>query len=174
MPLLRAQKERGENFVRTIEKRRRINKNSDTGPFWGVLFSIKKKCKTTLTRSCRPSLSLSLSLSFSLNAGVTSVVNDDTFEQDVLKSDVPVLVDFWAPWCGPCRMIAPLIDQLAEEYAGKLKAVKLNTDESPSIATEYGIRSIPTVMIFKDGKKMDTVIGAVPKSTLTGTIEKYL
>ena len=173
MPLLRAQKEqRGENFVRTIEKRRRINKNSDTGPFLGVLFSIKKKCKTTLTRSCRPSLSLSLS--FSLNAGVTSVVNDDTFEQDVLKSDVPVLVDFWAPWCGPCRMIAPLIDQLAEEYAGKLKAVKLNTDESPSIATEYGIRSIPTVMIFKDGKKMDTVIGAVPKSTLTGTIEKYL
>mmetsp|Transcript_415 Transcript_415/g.1100 ORF Transcript_415/g.1100 Transcript_415/m.1100 type:complete len:153 (+) Transcript_415:370-828(+) len=107
-------------------------------------------------------------------SGVTSVVNDDTFEQDVLKSDVPVLVDFWAPWCGPCRMIAPLIDQLAEEYAGKLKAVKLNTDESPSIATEYGIRSIPTVMIFKDGKKMDTVIGAVPKSTLTGTIEKYL
>lgn len=106
--------------------------------------------------------------------GVTSVVNDQTFEQDVLKSDVPVLVDFWAPWCGPCRMIAPLIDQLAEEYAGKLKAVKLNTDESPSIATEYGIRSIPTVMIFKDGKKMDTVIGAVPKSTLTGTIEKYL
>jgi thioredoxin 1 len=107
-------------------------------------------------------------------SGVTSVVNDQTFEQDVLKSDVPVLVDFWAPWCGPCRMIAPLIDQLAEEYAGKLKAVKLNTDESPSIATEYGIRSIPTVMIFKDGKKMDTVIGAVPKSTLTGTIEKYL
>ena len=110
----------------------------------------------------------------SLLKRVTSVVNDQTFEQDVLKSDVPVLVDFWAPWCGPCRMIAPLIDQLAEEYAGKLKAVKLNTDESPSIATEYGIRSIPTVMIFKDGKKMDTVIGAVPKSTLTGTIEKYL
>ena len=105
----------------------------------------------------------------SLRKGVTSVVNDQTFEQDVLKSDVPVLVDFWAPWCGPCRMIAPLIDQLAEEYAGKLKAVKLNTDESPSIATEYGIRSIPTVMIFKDGKKMDTVIGAVPKSCLLYT-----
>lgn len=105
---------------------------------------------------------------------LATVVTDATFEQEVLKSDVPVLVDFWAPWCGPCRMIAPLIDQLAEEYAGKLKAVKLNTDESPSVATEYGIRSIPTVMIFKDGQKVDTVIGAVPKSTLTGTVEKYL
>ena len=105
---------------------------------------------------------------------LATVVTDATFEQEVLKSDVSVLVDFWAPWCGPCRMIAPLIDQLAEEYAGKLKAVKLNTDESPSVATEYGIRSIPTVMIFKDGQKVDTVIGAVPKSTLTGTVEKYL
>mmetsp|Transcript_12455 Transcript_12455/g.50037 ORF Transcript_12455/g.50037 Transcript_12455/m.50037 type:complete len:157 (-) Transcript_12455:1456-1926(-) len=106
--------------------------------------------------------------------GAATVVTDATFEAEVLKSDIPVLVDFWAPWCGPCRMIAPLIDQLAEEYSGKLKAVKLNTDESPSVATEYGIRSIPTVMIFKGGQKLDTVIGAVPKSTLTGTIEKYL
>ena len=106
--------------------------------------------------------------------GAATVVTDATFEAEVLKSDIPVLVDFWAPWCGPCRMIAPLIDQLAEEYDGKLKAVKLNTDESPSVATEYGIRSIPTVMIFKGGQKLDTVIGAVPKSTLTGTIEKYL
>jgi len=110
----------------------------------------------------------------STSGSLATVVTDATFEQEVLKSDVPVLVDFWAPWCGPCRMIAPLIDQLAEEYAGKLKAVKLNTDESPSVATEYGIRSIPTVMIFKDGQKVDTVIGAVPKSTLTGTVEKYL
>lgn len=101
-------------------------------------------------------------------------MTDDNFEAEVLKSDVPVLVDFWAPWCGPCRMIAPLIDELASDYGGKLKAVKLNTDESPGIATEYGIRSIPTVMIFKGGQKLDTVIGAVPKSTLTNTIDKYM
>ncbi len=91
-----------------------------------------------------------------------------------MKSPVPVLVDFWAPWCGPCRMIAPIIDELSAEYGDKLRAVKLNTDESPGVATEYGIRSIPTVMVFKDGVKMDAVIGAVPKSTLVQTVEKYL
>lgn len=101
-------------------------------------------------------------------------VNDSTWEDVVLKSSVPVLVDFWAPWCGPCRMIAPIIDEIAQEYGDKLKAVKLNTDESPQVATEYGIRSIPTVMVFKDGQKMDAVIGAVPKSTLVQTIEKYM
>ncbi|KAH9324439.1 hypothetical protein KI387_004617, partial [Taxus chinensis] len=101
-------------------------------------------------------------------------VNDTTWKPLVLESDVPVLVDFWAPWCGPCRMIEPLIDELAKQYAGKIRCFKLNTDESPRIATEYGIRSIPTVMLFKSGEKKDTVIGAVPKTTLTASIEKYI
>ncbi|MCS6960307.1 MAG: thioredoxin [Pseudanabaenaceae cyanobacterium SKYGB_i_bin29] len=101
-------------------------------------------------------------------------VTDASFEEDVLKSEIPVLVDFWAPWCGPCRMVAPVVDEIAEQYDGKIKVVKLNTDENPKIASEYGIRSIPTLMLFKDGQKVDTVVGAVPKATLANTIEKYL
>lgn len=101
-------------------------------------------------------------------------VNDASWQSLVLNAESPVLVEFWAPWCGPCKMIHPVIDELAKQYAGKLKCYKVNTDESPSIATRYGIRSIPTVIIFKNGEKKDTVIGAVPKSTLTTSIEKFL
>jgi thioredoxin 1 len=101
-------------------------------------------------------------------------VTDSSFEQDVLKSEVPVLVDFWAPWCGPCRMVSPVVDEIAQQYDGKVKVVKVNTDENPNVASQYGIRSIPTLMIFKGGQRVDMVVGAVPKTTLANTLEKYL
>ncbi len=101
-------------------------------------------------------------------------VTDASFKGEVLESDVPVLVDFWAPWCGPCRMVAPVVEEIAEQYQGQVKVVKLNTDENPQIASNYGIRSIPTLMIFKDGQRVDMVVGAVPKTTLANTLEKYL
>ncbi|XP_047311358.1 thioredoxin M-type, chloroplastic-like [Impatiens glandulifera] len=107
-------------------------------------------------------------------AVIVPAISDGDWESVVLGSDTAVLVEFWAPWCGPCRIIHPVIDELAKQYKGKLKCLKVNTDESPSIATRYGIRSIPTVILFKNGEKKDAIIGAVPKSTLTNSIEKLL
>ncbi|XP_057973587.1 thioredoxin M-type, chloroplastic-like [Malania oleifera] len=102
------------------------------------------------------------------------VVTDSSWENLVVASERPVLVEFWAPWCGPCRMIAPVIDELAKESARKIACYKLNTDDSPNIASQYGIRSIPTVLFFKNGEKKEGIIGAVPKSTLTASVEKHL
>lgn len=101
-------------------------------------------------------------------------VTDATFDQEVLKSDIPVLVDFWAPWCGPCKAVAPVVDDLSKEYQGRLKVVKLNTDENPKTAQAYTIRGIPSLYIFKKGQVVEQVVGAVPKSTLASAINKHL
>lgn len=99
-------------------------------------------------------------------------VSDSNFEQEVLQSDLPVLVDFWAPWCGPCRAIAPLVDELSGDYAGKLKVAKCNVDENPKTPSRYGIRAIPTLIIFKDGNMSEQITGAVAKSQISAAIDK--
>ena len=101
-------------------------------------------------------------------------VTDDSFEQDVLKSEVPVLVDYWAEWCGPCKMIAPILEEIVGEYTGKLKIAKLNIDENSATPPKYGIRGIPTMMIFKDGDVEATKVGALSKSQLTAFIDSSL
>ncbi len=101
-------------------------------------------------------------------------VNDKNFKQEVLESDLPVLVDFWATWCGPCLMVAPVVEQIAKKYKGKLKVCKLNVDESPETASDYSIMSIPTLAIFKKGKVADKFIGALPKEELEAAIKPHI
>jgi thioredoxin 1 len=97
---------------------------------------------------------------------MTKETTDNNFQKDVLDSNIPVLVDFWAPWCGPCRQLAPTIDELAKELAGKIEVVKCNVDENPEIPSKFMVRGIPTLMIFKGGKVVDTKVGSLPKSAL--------
>ena len=99
---------------------------------------------------------------------------DANFEEEVLKSELPVLIDFWAVWCGPCKMIAPSIDQLANEYEGKAKIGKVDVDNNQQIATKYGIRSIPTLLIFKDGKMVDQIVGALPKPKIAEKLNAHI
>ncbi len=101
-------------------------------------------------------------------------VNDKTFASEVLNSDLPVLVDFWATWCGPCRSISPVVEELAKEFSGRVKVAKLNVDESPATPTQYGVRGIPALILFKGGKILDQIVGAVPKARLKALIEKAL
>lgn len=101
-------------------------------------------------------------------------VVDASFNTEVIQSNCPVLVDFWAPWCGPCRMIASVVDEIASEYSEVVKVVKVNTDENPTTTTEYGIRSIPTLMLFIKGQQVDIMVGAIPKTTLASTLQKHL
>ena len=101
-------------------------------------------------------------------------VDDSNFKQEVLDSELPVLVDFWAAWCGPCQMVAPVVEEIAKQYQGKLKVCKMNVDEGRNTATSYGIMSIPTLSIFKDGQVMEQIVGALPKSALEKKIKPYI
>ena len=101
-------------------------------------------------------------------------VTDDNFEGEVIKSSLPVLVDLWAPWCGPCRMVGPVVEKLSEEYEGRFKFCKVNVDENPKTAAAYKVMSIPTLLFFKDGKAVDMVVGAVPKQLLQPKIDGLL
>ena len=102
------------------------------------------------------------------------ILQDATFDKEVLKSDVPVLVDFWAVWCGPCKAIAPAVEELAKQYRGKVKVAKMDVDEHQQVPQKYGIRSIPTLLLFKGGRVVDTIVGAVPKTKLEDSIKKVI
>jgi thioredoxin 1 len=101
-------------------------------------------------------------------------VNDKNFAVEVLNANLPVLVDFWATWCGPCRSISPIVEELAKEFTGRVKVTKLNVDESPATSSQYGVRGIPTLILFRSGKILDQIVGAVPKARLKAMIEKAL
>jgi thioredoxin 1 len=101
-------------------------------------------------------------------------LTDTNFKKEVLESDLPALVDFWAPWCGPCRMVAPIIDELAKEYRNKLRVCKINVDDNPRVATQYGVMSIPTLIFFKNGKVIEQIVGALNKVELKRKIEENL
>ena len=107
------------------------------------------------------------------SAGILDL-NDSTFESEVLKSESPVLVDFWAPWCGPCRILAPVVEEIANSYTGRIKVGRLNVDDNQETTMQYSIRSIPTLMLFKNGKALDQIIGAVPKSEIEKMVKKAL
>ena len=101
-------------------------------------------------------------------------LTDESFETEAIQSDIPILVDFWAPWCGPCRFVGPILTQIAEEHPNDIKIGKLNVDDNPNTAQKFGITGIPTMILFKDGQPVDRIVGAVPKQTLEETLKKHL
>ena len=109
-----------------------------------------------------------------MNNQYVTAATDDNFAEEVLKSNKPVLVDFWAPWCGPCKAVGPIVEELAEQFKDSIKVMKLNVDDSQKSALNYGVRSIPTIILFKDGKILDTLIGLVPKERLENFVKKGL